>query len=483
MRKDILLLICFLFLLSPLNSFSQKRTKKDSTSIKILQLKEELRNYFDTLTSESKNVKEMIDLGKENLNRQSEKTSKLKNEQKKLLRSIDSLAKATKDEDKQLRDIIDIVNSYAKEIINSIIGIAVILFTVLAILIALKVVKGIKNKISDEVCKKIDDEAIKEIIQKEGEKKVKEIINEAEIILGRLKEEHKILYELRKDLININTMEIDNFSPEDKKKVRDYSERISQYKDEKYYNENDWYWKAIEEFDNKEYEKAINYFTKAIELKKDFIDAYNNRGNSYKKKGDYDNALLNYTKAIEYSRNFAKGYYNRGNVYDDIREYDKAIDEYTKAIRLNPNDVDSYTNRGVAYYHNGDYEKAIRDYLSAIEIKSDDIISHKNLSEALLVTGEYGKGFEYIQKVNTLKMEDKDEAYLKYLECIIIKVLGKDTQLVDLEYDKILKRNFYISGSLDMLEKWLSEIELTNDIKRYIQHKTELLKKKKETKK
>ena len=61
----------------------------------------------------------------------------------------------------------------------------------------------------------------------------------------------------------------------------------------------------------KEHEKSIEYYTKAIELKPDFMEAYNNRGNAYEEKGESDKAIENFTKAIELNPDYAEAYSNR----------------------------------------------------------------------------------------------------------------------------------------------------------------------------
>jgi len=68
----------------------------------------------------------------------------------------------------------------------------------------------------------------------------------------------------------------------------------------------------------------INY-TKAIELKPDYADAYNNRGNAYAAKGQHEQASADYTKAIELQPDYASVYNNRGNAYSGKMKYDQAI--------------------------------------------------------------------------------------------------------------------------------------------------------------
>jgi len=86
-----------------------------------------------------------------------------------------------------------------------------------------------------------------------------------------------------------------------------------------------------------QYQKAISYFTKAIELNPKYAETYCNLGKAYAGLGQYPKAISDYTKAIELNPEFAVACNNRGVVYADLGQYPKAISDYTKAIELNPN--------------------------------------------------------------------------------------------------------------------------------------------------
>ena len=123
--------------------------------------------------------------------------------------------------------------------------------------------------------------------------------------------------------------------------------------------------------DEGDYDHAIEYFTKAIELHPNYAIAYNNRGGIYSDKGDYDRALEDCNKAIHSSPEFAQPYSNRGNaIYRDAGEVDLAIKDYDMAIQLKPDFVKAHYNRGIAYAEKGDYYRAIEDYTRTIELKS-----------------------------------------------------------------------------------------------------------------
>lgn len=137
--------------------------------------------------------------------------------------------------------------------------------------------------------------------------------------------------------------------------------------------------------------QAIADYTKAIEIKPNEADFYYGRGNAYvaqeasdwvKGNGDHDptrhagtssdcaKAINDYTKAIEINPNYAEAYYSRGKVYDKQRNLPQAISDYTKAIEINPNYADAYDARGFAYFTQGDADRANVDYMKGLEARA-----------------------------------------------------------------------------------------------------------------
>src|SRR3990172_5870444 len=83
------------------------------------------------------------------------------------------------------------------------------------------------------------------------------------------------------------------------------------------------------------------------------------KGYDYDINKEYDNAIEAYTKAIQLDPNYAEAHYNRGLSYSSKGQYDKAVEDYSRAIIINPNYTDAYYRRGRTYYSKVQYDKAI----------------------------------------------------------------------------------------------------------------------------
>ena len=82
--------------------------------------------------------------------------------------------------------------------------------------------------------------------------------------------------------------------------------------------------------------KSLDAYDKALELKPDFVEAYNNKGGVFRKLGKHDQAIVELGKAIELDPDFAELYCNRGCLKGSLGELEETITDFDKAIELDP---------------------------------------------------------------------------------------------------------------------------------------------------
>ncbi len=110
-----------------------------------------------------------------------------------------------------------------------------------------------------------------------------------------------------------------------------------------------------DKFTVKDFDGAIEDFTKAIETDPKHTVAYSNRGTTYLYKRDFDKAFEDFNKSIELDPANPVSYLNRGTAFMNREEafnrqdIDKAIADFTKATELDPNYYKAYKFRAAAY--------------------------------------------------------------------------------------------------------------------------------------
>lgn len=85
------------------------------------------------------------------------------------------------------------------------------------------------------------------------------------------------------------------------------------------------------------------------------------QGNAYMDQHQYQRAVEAYTEAIQLRPYDALGYGQRGFAQLSLHRFLQATADFTTSIRLDPNDLMAYYGRGLAYWGLGQKENGLRD--------------------------------------------------------------------------------------------------------------------------
>jgi tetratricopeptide (TPR) repeat protein len=94
-------------------------------------------------------------------------------------------------------------------------------------------------------------------------------------------------------------------------------------------------------------------------------------GVAYKQNGKTKKALDCYTKAINIDPNQPEGYYNMGNIYAQHKNFEAAKQLYLKAIAVDPKSARAYNNLGNIYFETGEFAAALKYYNIAHTLEPD----------------------------------------------------------------------------------------------------------------
>lgn len=165
-----------------------------------------------------------------------------------------------------------------------------------------------------------------------------------------------------------------------------------------------------------DYKGAVKKYTEAIRLKSNYAEAYNFRGVSRVSLCDYLGAGKDYMEAIRLKPDFAVAYNNLGLLWVqvDAKEYAiRAIENYTNAIELKPDYADAYVNRGIVHSFLSDDKCAIEDYSRAIEINSDNSNAYYNRAVSYKALNENNKAVvDYQQAADLYQKSGSTKKYL-----------------------------------------------------------------------
>ena len=172
-----------------------------------------------------------------------------------------------------------------------------------------------------------------------------------------------------------------------------------------------------------QFDQAVAAFLKVIEIKPDYVQAYNNLGTTYSKIGEVDLAIeayesalsinpnyteaLNnlgqlftkigdvnkgvklYQKAISIDPNMHTAYYNLGIALSELKEWEQSVDAFNMAVAVNPKFAEAYNDLGITLKKINKINDAIVSYNNALALKPYFVDAHNNLGVALNDAGEY----------------------------------------------------------------------------------------------
>jgi len=246
---------------------------------------------------------------------------------------------------------------------------------------------------------------------------------------------------------------------------------------------------SVQAIDNKNYEQAIDYIDKALELfpqnketrfyritiqvakyqatgdlsmltkvsksldefikeKKNEHMLYYFRGVFRLFKQEFMNALKDFEKAINYCDNVvAKYYLGRARCYACLSMFKEAIQDLGVTIENNDSLIEAYILRGKCAFISGDTKQAFTDFQKVIKLKPEDPMMHIHAANILMASGAYEQAIKAYS--NAYKIGKITMALFGRAKCYVaLSVIPK--ALTDVA--AVVKEGFVkYQGDLDML--------------------------------
>ena len=111
--------------------------------------------------------------------------------------------------------------------------------------------------------------------------------------------------------------------------------------------------------------EAREAFNRAIKMKKDFGDAWNNRGSAYYTEGNFRRAAKDFEHAIKINDQNASYHSNLGSAYFNRHDFTKAAREYSTALKLDPLVFERSSRTGITAQTGKPSDHAEFEYLMA----------------------------------------------------------------------------------------------------------------------
>ncbi|HEV8438393.1 MAG TPA: tetratricopeptide repeat protein [Methylomirabilota bacterium] len=129
------------------------------------------------------------------------------------------------------------------------------------------------------------------------------------------------------------------------------------------------------------FDQVVEAYTKALEIRPFYADAYVGLGDAKAAKGDVDGAVVAYQKALGLNPVNAKVHVSLGKLYYSEKGlYYESVQAYKKAIDLDPGYLDARMGLAEVYEDKGLYQEAIGEYRKVVEAEPKNTGALYNLA-------------------------------------------------------------------------------------------------------
>ncbi|MBA7652495.1 Photosystem I assembly protein Ycf3 [subsurface metagenome] len=198
---------------------------------------------------------------------------------------------------------------------------------------------------------------------------------------------------------------------------------------------------------------ATMYFTKALEVKKDFRPSRTNIAKAYIMQGKFDEALAIYSddekrwpkdssilmniahvyldqgkldaakdmldRILSFDSDNAAAYHNRGTILVINRKLSEAMADFRKALSINVRSTATYNALGICYMLQKNYQRAIKYFTISLNIDKFKVATLRNLATAYQSTGDFAKAADLMEKhllTHSMDADARSIAAFSYLK-------------------------------------------------------------------
>jgi tetratricopeptide (TPR) repeat protein len=225
-----------------------------------------------------------------------------------------------------------------------------------------------KSEITEETYTTCVSESMTQVVMADKDTKVRESMNTVEGIQSLFKKTADIL---SKTCEKISTKQV-------------ISKPSPFYTDSKNEEAQNSYIIAKDFMRDQKYELAIEGLQMALKKDPKFVLALDDIAMCYRQLKDFDNAIKYYKKSLEIYPEGDFALVNIGVVYSLKTDYKTAITYYEKLIKFDPNNAEGYFGAGKSYFMLQDYEKALDNIFIAHRIYNVDQSAYAKDTEQLI---------------------------------------------------------------------------------------------------
>ncbi len=135
-----------------------------------------------------------------------------------------------------------------------------------------------------------------------------------------------------------------------------------------------------ESLNNRDFDLAVDFYTKSLENDPDFAQAYNNRGVARLEDGHPYEAIQDYNQAIAIDPKYYEAVFNRAYAYENVGKIENALNDVNLLEGVFPDSAYIYFYKGLLLTNNRQYPSGIQNFKKSIDLDTTNLDAYVNLS-------------------------------------------------------------------------------------------------------
>lgn len=194
------------------------------------------------------------------------------------------------------------------------------------------------------------------------------------------------------------------------------------------------------------------------------------QGEEALQRGESFKAILSFKKALQINRDYLEAYIGLGQAYNKNEAYESALDIFSKALKLDRQNIEAWLGIGTALTNMGRYTEALNYFEKVSKASEENIDAHYGIANIYNLMGKKiwaKRKIETIFKMNPYhynslllmadikKSEKHDSAARELIEKAITSEENRPEAYV--KYGEMILKDYFASNDLDYLRDSIEE--------------------------
>jgi tetratricopeptide (TPR) repeat protein len=205
------------------------------------------------------------------------------------------------------------------------------------------------------------------------------------------------------------------------------------------------------------FEKAMAYFSQALDLDPGNAGALFERGRTFISLGLFEEAVAEFDVLIAVETDNPTAFFNRALAYENLDNFAAAVADYTSSITLDPANLDAYSRRARGFAKLMQYEAAVADYTVILDQKAFNTPALRSRGYAAFFLGSFElSNRDHALAVLDERASDATRMFNAIWSYLAASHLGLDasTELA-LNMEEIsISTNRFIAAQVDVFSVW-----------------------------